>query len=193
MKDLWYVINNLRMFYCVGVCIYRGESGCINSCSCIFTWWRHQMETFSALLAICAGNSPVTGEFSAQRPVTRSFDVFFDLRRNKRLSKQWWGWWFETPPPPLWRHCNAKWLPNLRRKAWVFSHESIIGGIRKHIPEGDVSVNSRNPLGKILAMILMHSAVNCPSWMEEFVNTPSKVLVLYVSPRPPPAMTDWFA
>ena len=43
-------------------------------------WWRHQMETFSALLAICAGNSPVPGEFPAQRPVTRSFDVFFDLR-----------------------------------------------------------------------------------------------------------------
>ena len=57
-----------------------------------FTWWRHQMETFSALLAICAGNSPVPGEFPAQRPVTRSFDVFFDLRLNKRLSKQSWGW-----------------------------------------------------------------------------------------------------
>ena len=37
------------------------------------------METFSALLAICEGNSPVTGEFPAQRPVTRSFDVFFHL------------------------------------------------------------------------------------------------------------------
>ena len=48
------------------------------------TWWRHQMETFSALLAICAGNSPVPGEFPTQRPVTRSFDVFFDLRLNKR-------------------------------------------------------------------------------------------------------------
>ena len=46
------------------------------------------METFSALLAICAGNSPVSGEFPAQRPVTRSFDVFFDLRLNKRLSKK---------------------------------------------------------------------------------------------------------
>ena len=43
------------------------------------------METFSASLAICAGNSPVTGEFPAQRPVTRCFDVFFDLRLNKRL------------------------------------------------------------------------------------------------------------
>ena len=47
-------------------------------------WWRHQMETFSALPAICAGNSPVAGEFPAQRPVTRSFDVFFDLHLNKR-------------------------------------------------------------------------------------------------------------
>ena len=60
------------------------------------TWWRHQMETFSALLAICAGNSPVPGEFPTQRPVTRSFDVYFDLRPNKWLSKQSWGWWFET-------------------------------------------------------------------------------------------------
>ena len=70
-------------------------------------WWRHQMETFSALLSICAGNSPVPGEFPTQRPVTRSFDVYFDLRLNKRLSKQWWGWWFETLSRPLWRHRNA--------------------------------------------------------------------------------------
>ena len=51
-------------------------------------WLRHQMETFTVLLAICAGNSPVTGEFPAQRPVTRSFSVFFDRRLNKGLSKQ---------------------------------------------------------------------------------------------------------
>ena len=47
------------------------------------------------------------GEFPAQRPVTRSFDVFFDQRLNKRLSKQPWGWWFETPSWSLWRHRNA--------------------------------------------------------------------------------------
>ena len=64
------------------------------------------METFPALLALCAGNSPVPGEFPAQRPVTRSSDVFSDLRLNKRLSKQSWGWWFETPSRPLWRYCN---------------------------------------------------------------------------------------
>ena len=43
----------------------------------------------------------------AQRPVTWSFDVFFDLGLNKRLSKQSWGWWFETLLCPLWRHFNA--------------------------------------------------------------------------------------
>ena len=47
--------------------------------------------------------SPVN---SPQRPVTRSFDVFFDLHPNKRLSKHWWGWWFDTPSCPLWRHRN---------------------------------------------------------------------------------------
>ena len=52
------------------------------------------METFSALLA-------------TQRPVTRSFDIFFDLRLNKRLSKQSWDWWFETLPRPLCRHSNV--------------------------------------------------------------------------------------
>ena len=70
------------------------------------TWWRHQMETFFALLAICAGNSPVPGEFPTQRPVTQSFDVYFDLSPNKRLSKHSWGWWFETLSGPLWRHSN---------------------------------------------------------------------------------------
>ena len=66
------------------------------------SWCCHQMETFSVSLAICAGNSPVIGEFPAQRPVARSFDVFFDLRLNGWLSKQSWGRWFETPLRPLW-------------------------------------------------------------------------------------------
>ena len=47
------------------------------------------------------------GEFPTQKPMTRSFDVFSDLRLNKRLSKQPWGWWFETPSWSLWRHCNG--------------------------------------------------------------------------------------
>ena len=65
------------------------------------------METFSALLAICAGNSPVPGEFPTQRPVTRSFDVSLELCLNKRLRKQSRGWWFETLSCPLWRHRNV--------------------------------------------------------------------------------------
>ena len=48
------------------------------------------------------------GEVPAQWSVTRSFDVFFDLRLNKRLSKQPWGGWFETPPWLLWRQCNVR-------------------------------------------------------------------------------------
>ena len=80
----------------------------------VVSWWRHQMETFSALLAICAGNSPATGEFPAQRPVTRSFDVFCDLCLNKRLRKQSWDWWFETLSRPLWRHCDDRYC------SWLF-------------------------------------------------------------------------
>ena len=101
-RMIWYCYSFLYGFKCIHV--FQ-----------LYTTWfpiseygRHQMETFSALLAICAGNSPVTGEFPAQRPVTRSFDVFFDLR--PRLSKLWWGWWFETPSYPLWRHCNGLWV-----------------------------------------------------------------------------------
>ena len=59
-----------------------------------------------ALLVLCAGNSSVTGEFPSQRPVTWSFDVFFYLRLNKRLSNQSRRPWFETPSRSFWRHCN---------------------------------------------------------------------------------------
>ena len=69
------------------------------------------METFSALLALCAGNSQVTGEFPTQRPVTRSLDCFFDLHLNKPLSKQSWGWLFETPSRSSWRHWNVHTVP----------------------------------------------------------------------------------
>ena len=101
---IWYLIN-----ICVLKYIVRLTSGEL-LCFCP-PWWRHQMETFSALLVLCTGNSPVTGEFPTQRPVMRGFNVFFDLRLNKWLSKQSWGWWFETPSRPLWRYCNAEFQP----------------------------------------------------------------------------------
>ena len=75
--------ENCRIENCY---IYQTKSGLLYWE--LISWWRHQMKTFSALLAICAGNSPIPGQFPAQRPVTRSFDVYFDLRPNKRLSKQ---------------------------------------------------------------------------------------------------------
>ena len=91
------------------------------------TWWHHQMETLSMLLALCAGNS------RSQRPVTRDFDVFSDLRLNKLLSKQWSGWWFETPSRPLWHYCNKlghqrPWCrPNSRGiSAWASEMWNII-------------------------------------------------------------------
>ena len=90
-------------------------------------WWRHHVKlTFTTLASermlfmatssngnifrvtghLC-GEFTSPGDFPAQRPVTRSFDVFFDLRPDKRLSKQPWGWWFETPSWSLWRQCNV--------------------------------------------------------------------------------------
>ena len=61
--------------------------------------------------------SPMCGEFTGDRwilrtkLVTRSFDVIFDLRLNKQLSKQWWGWWFDTTSRPWWSYvkifCNC--------------------------------------------------------------------------------------
>ena len=89
----------------------RDEILRIYCCCILLAWWRHQIESFSALLALCVGNSPVPDEFPSQRPVTRSFEVFFDLCLNKRLSKQSWGWWCETPPHPLRHHSNETLIP----------------------------------------------------------------------------------
>ena len=74
------------------------------------------------------------GEFPTQRPVTRSFDVFFDLRLNKRLSKQPWGWWFEKPSWSLWRQCNEI----------VICQWSLQNG--GHFYCLDVLINSRKPM-----------------------------------------------
>ena len=73
----------------------------------VTSWRRHHMEKFPVLLALCAGKSPVTGEFPSQRPVTRSFVVSLICALNKRSSKESWGWWFETPSRSLWRQCNV--------------------------------------------------------------------------------------
>ena len=67
------------------------------------SWWRHQMETFSALLDICVGNSPVPGEFPAQRPVTQYYGI--------------WCWSLLAP----------EWTPIFTSQSIVFSLYSIVG------------------------------------------------------------------
>ena len=69
------------------------------------------METFLALLAICAGNSLVISEFPSQRPVTQSFDVFLDLRLNKRLRKN-----CKAGDLGRHRHCNVDYAQRLRQR-----------------------------------------------------------------------------
>ena len=64
------------------------------------SWWRHQ---------IFRVTGPLCGQFPTKRPVTRSFDVFFDLRLIKRLSKPR-DWWFDMLSRPLWRHCHGYWI-----------------------------------------------------------------------------------
>ena len=74
-----------------GTCQNNKKASCHNILIKIYVfhgaWWRHQRKTFSALLAICEGNPPVTVAFPSQRPVTRSFDIVFDLRLIKRIRK----------------------------------------------------------------------------------------------------------
>ena len=122
-------------------------------------WWLHQMETFSALLAICAGNSPVPSEFPAQRPVTRGFDVFFDLRLNKRLSKQSWCRWFETLSCPLWRHCNDICRANdiVRNFRWGLSISHDTSRFRRLTHPPDEST------GRHLSFIIL------PTWQKTHV------------------------
>ena len=79
----------------------------------VFTIWSGEPRHSQCMMAAWNGSIfRVTGplwvscEFPSQRPVTRGFDVFFDLRLDKRLSKQSRRRWFETPSHPLWRHCN---------------------------------------------------------------------------------------
>ena len=120
---IYYII-----YICVCLCgtawlLNTANYYCMNTGSCrpkqmALPWWRHQMEKFSALLTLCERNSPVTGEFPSQRPVTWSFDESLICALNKWLCKQSWGWW-------LWRHCNDQ--TRFARNNWIYA--AIIKGI----------------------------------------------------------------
>ena len=109
----WEVLN-------IGICIHHGQRWISLLLQC---WCKSNRLHYSASISMMTSSNGniyrvtghLCGEFTGprwiprtQRPVTRSFDVFFDLRLNKRLRKQSWGWWFETLSRPLWRQCNAK-------------------------------------------------------------------------------------
>ena len=109
--DVFLIVFALRLNVKLGFINMASQSWKIDKSSMLLlfasrsSWWRHQMETFSALLALCKGNSSVTGEFPSQSPVlARSCNVFFDLHLSKRLSKQSRRRWFETPWCLLWHH-----------------------------------------------------------------------------------------
>ena len=53
------------------------------------------------------GESTGSGGFPSPRPMSRGFDILFDLCLNKRLSKQSRRQWFEAPSCSLWRHCSG--------------------------------------------------------------------------------------
>ena len=98
-------------------------------------WWIHddiiKWKHFPRYWSFVRGILPVTGEFPAQRPVTQSFDVFFDLRLYKRLSKQSWGWWSEMPSSSLWCHCNAfMWY---RYWCILFGSDRIVENFQKEL------------------------------------------------------------
>ena len=99
MSLLWYVllITNDKIVLYKTTSMYRVEFSLRNSRKTShISWWRHQMETFPMLLGLCEENPPVSGVFASQKLVTWGFDVFFDLRLNKRLSKQLRRRWFKT-------------------------------------------------------------------------------------------------
>ena len=107
------ICNDISCFKerdCFPVLIYNNRWHLyIDLYRCIFaaSWRRHQIETFSTLLTLCAGNSPVTlnSPHKGQRGGALEFSLICAL--NKRLSRQSWGCSFETPPCSSWRHCDV--------------------------------------------------------------------------------------
>ena len=116
-----YLYKRIDVYYCfVRLTIVKGISvetsllcirckhtwPCLRWCGTMGMMMSSNGNIFRITGPLC-GEFTGPGEFPAQKPVTRSFDVFFDLRPNKWLCEQPWGWWFETPSWSLWRLCNG--------------------------------------------------------------------------------------
>ena len=128
--------------------------------------------------SVTAGNSPVTGEFPSHRQMTRSFDVFFDVRLNKRLSKQSRRRWVETPSRSLWRHCNV--VPNSDQwsgQPWDLSafNASLLSNFElvKRVKLGGSVHHGRNGLkfGTLLYpdYLSLKLTIFCTQWQSKFV------------------------
>ena len=108
--------------------------------------------------------------FPSQRPVTRSFGVFFYLRLNKRLSKQSWGWWFETPSRSLWRHCwNSKvghkaLSPILRSLITWRPKDRSIGAFFSFWPERDCKKDYNKIFNWFHTDKKLHAPLPCCGW-----------------------------
>ena len=95
---------------------------------------------------------PLSGEFPAQRPVTRSFDVLFDLRPNKWMKKQSWGCLFQMPSCSLWRHCNDNFQ--------VSKHLFISMILSSVLPMQHTINHTKWPLWQLLHYMIAHLVVN---------------------------------
>ena len=96
------IIISCLMFSLIGIVISCARVKCNNAVRTRASWWCHQMEGFSALLAVCAGDSPVTGEFPSQGPVARSLDVFID--GHSYIMYQGQTCWCSAFARSWWRH-----------------------------------------------------------------------------------------
>ena len=115
-NEFWNVACKMKAILSRSHCVKQHEISYNTSTKILKDRWDTELTTATrnmmtssngsifALLALCEGNPPVIGGFPSQKPVTRSFDVFFDLRLNKRLSKQSGRRWFQTSSRSLWRH-----------------------------------------------------------------------------------------
>ena len=113
---------------------------------------------------------PLCGEFTGDRwqwPVTRSFDVLFDLRLNKRLSKQSGGWWFETSSHPLWRHCNGAGIKQtIEVRGWLTRCFFVIPGLSSHNNLEILKV-SRYDIGRATKVLTGNVEINSRNWIFE--------------------------
>ena len=157
---------------------------------------------FSALLALCAGNSLVTCEFPSKRPVTRSFAVFFYPRLNKRLSKQSWLQWFETPSRQLWCRCNDVYpeknlecniirdilnpmnkFPTLTLATWVQSDISMCNLANDHMWPQTTTHKPMQICHRYISQVLQYTCRNRDALVRSLITFDNDVVKLFPNLR----------